>query len=116
MKLSPRTIAFLIAATVVLMVVFSSCVTINKTYLPQAKKDTVYLPCNMIHLQKTPSRQWPNWEYPLHTPGIIDTSIYWRGGGSIKIDTLKYLYDTVTIYKGFSSTDSVRVLRPKKGG
>ena len=100
---------------ITLTVLFAGCVTINKTYLPQAKKDTVYLPCNQIHLQQAPFRQWPNWEYPLHIPGIIDTSIYWRGGGSIKIDTLKYSNDSTFILRSYP-LDSVRVHDPKKGG
>lgn len=108
---------------ITLTILFAGCVTINKTYLPQAKKDTVYLPCNQIHLQQAPLKQWPNWEYPLHIPGIIDTSV-WRGGGSIRVwsndsvyiinDTLRKLYDTTKFFGGggYAIPDSARVRKP----
>jgi len=99
---------------ITLTILFAGCVTINKTYLPQTKKDTVYLPCNQIHLQPLPLREWPNWRYPFYIPGIINDTSFIRLD-TIKIDTLKYSNDSTIIIRSYP-LDSVRVLHPKKGG
>lgn len=91
----------------VLLILFTGCVTINKTYLPAAKKDTVYLPCNKIHITYS---DYPIWRsepfYPFYRQHFYDTSSIRLD--TIKIDTLKYKNDSTFILRSYP-LDSVRV-------
>ena len=81
MKLSPRTIAYLIAATVVLLVVFSSCMT------PKKAVDVLSRPKNEPVLAELCSTRFPISDSLIKGDTIVNYDTLW--GIEYRTDTLK---------------------------